>query len=181
MKNVSEIDKNGFFLRNVNLETENEPENWVPFPPPANIPESCAAQWVGRWTVVQPSKMPGVLFLHVDISGGDGMNPIGISNNGTDTFQVTAALRNGIEAGSNIVPYSGEWRIIIRDSQGGIYDQVKVVMTDGILDFLYGTTNPAGVCSMNAADLTEIFEIGNMQYSLRLAKDVEFKVYRDFT
>lgn len=121
------------------------------------------------------------IYLHLSMTDGDGMEPIGIVNNGTDTINVTAALRVSDDIGSPIIPYSKAWRIIIRESGNKIYDQIKVAMVNGVISFNYHTVGAPAICRIDPSDMTETFDIQGDQYLLEVLGNTEFKVYRDFT
>lgn len=121
------------------------------------------------------------IYLNISMADGDEMAPIGIINDGVDTIQITATLRGGQEPAAPVIPYSKEWRIIIRDNENKIYDVVKVAMVAGVISFAYNTANTPAICHIDPADLADVFEINGEKYSLVLSGDVEFKVYRDFT
>lgn len=118
------------------------------------------------------------LWLHVALSGGDGDTPPGIKNDGTDALSVSVALRSGQDPSSPVVPVTGAWRITIRDDTGAIYDVVRITLTDGQANFSYTTTGRTGLCRLDERDLAPL-TAGEATYRLRLARPVEFKVYRE--
>ena len=121
---------------------------------------------------------PPILWLHVSLSGGDSEVPPGIKNDGQDALTVGVALRSGPESDAQIVPASGAWRITLRDDTGAVYDVVKVTLTGGRASFSYTTDGRPGLCRLDERDLAPI-TAGDTTYRLRLARPVEFKVYRE--
>jgi hypothetical protein len=179
---VYELDNNNNFIKEHEIEDFDLTIKSVPFKPPENVPEGCVAHWNGRWTVVKgAAEIIDRVYLHISMAGGDEMIPVGIVNSGTDVIQFTATLRSSKDPDSNEVPYSKEWRIIICDTEGKVYDVLKVAMEDGVINFKYNTVNPPAICHIDPSDMTDLFEFEGVKYALELVGDVEFKVYRDFT
>jgi hypothetical protein len=179
---IYETDNNNNFIKEHEIENFDPTIKSVPFKPPENVPEGYVAHWNGRWTVVKgAAEIIDRVYLHISMAGGDGMIPVGIVNNSTDTIQFTATLRASKDPASEVVPYSKEWRIVVRDTEGKAYDVLKVAMAEGVINLAYNTMNPPAVCNIDPSDMTDLVELEGIQYALEILGDAEFKVYRDFT
>ena len=135
------------------------------------------------------------LYVHVTMSGGDGEDPIGIQNDGTDTCNIHVEIRDGEDpSNSNIVTsISDVWRVNLRKwDNHEVMDIIKIQITNGVADFTYHTTPNAicGVYYVDQADIYETFDVGGQLYSFNLVEQTYagtdcnwpcFKVYRDFT
>jgi len=145
-----------------------------------------------------PSPPPIIpLYVHITMSGGDGEDPIGIINDGTDTCNIHAEIRDGEDpANSNIVTSINEaWRINLRnwaDQTKPVVDIIKIQFTSGVADFTYHTVENAlcGIYYIDPDDIYEVVELGGNQYSFNLINQEYagtdcpwpcFKVFRDFT
>lgn len=135
------------------------------------------------------------LYVHITMSGGDGEDPIGILNDGTDNCTVHTEIRDGEDpSNSNIVTGINEtWRVNLRKwDNHEVLDIVKIKFTNGVSDFQYHTTPNAicGVYYIDPDDIYEVIELGGQKYSFNLINQEYagtdcpwpcFKVYRDFT
>jgi hypothetical protein len=118
------------------------------------------------------------LYLHIDMVDGDGKDPIGIINNGTDSMTVSAAFRYTDSVESPLVTaINEEWRVLIRDNDNSIYDVVLISFTAGLAVFQYTTTNRPAVCTMKESDL-ELIVLGPNTYKLKLVGTPKFTVFR---
>ena len=128
----------------------------------------------------EPQTTPNYLFLHITLTGGDGIDPIGMINDGVDAISISAAFRGTEDPTSNILTMiSGMWRVVIRDSDRLVYDIIGVDFTEGVSTFQYKTTGKPAICKLKEADLNAIpIVIGETVYKIVLANPVEFKVYR---
>jgi len=117
------------------------------------------------------------IFLHIDLSDGDGLSPIGIVNDGANSIHVVATLRQTSDPNSDVIPLSGKWRIPIRDDQGHIYDIILVNVIDGVADFYYSTTHRPAVCHIDEKDF-EPLSYNNELYLIKIVGNTTFKVYR---
>ena len=118
------------------------------------------------------------LYLHVDMVDGDGKTPIGLINNGTDYITITATFRATEDPASTVIEaINDEWRVLIRDNDGLIYDVVLVVFVDGIATMQYKTTNKPALCTMQESDL-ELITLGTDIYKIILINTPRFTVYR---
>ncbi len=123
---------------------------------------------------------PKEVWLHVAITGGDGDDPPGILNDGTDALSITATLRATVDPASPVIPVSGTWRVTVRDDTGAIYDVVKVQMNAGVVSASYTTTSRPAVCELREQDFTPVPDpAGGEPYTVRLAGQAAWKVYRE--
>lgn len=120
------------------------------------------------------------LFAHINVTGGDGNTPIGIVNDGVDSFSINVAIREGEEPDSAIVTSftNMNYRVKIREDSGSIYDIINVNFVDGVSTFNYSTTNKASVCLVQEDDLIPI-NIGSVEYKIGLVGNTEFIIYRN--
>ncbi|MGD8561090.1 MAG: hypothetical protein PVG03_01075 [Desulfarculaceae bacterium] len=135
----------------------------------------------GNITNVEPAPEPATLWLHVDLSGGDGGDPIGIKNDGQDYITVNIALRDGPDPGtSSVAPVNGTWRIPLRDEAGNIWDMVRVTLSNGQLSTQYRTRTGArpALVHLNEADLEDI-EHNGQAHKVRLTETIQINVFRD--
>ena len=132
------------------------------------------------YKIVEEGKQDNFVFLHISFSGGDGMIPLGILNNGQDSIDVDITLRKDINPESDIIPVSGTWRIVIRNQDGQVYDIIRVTLTDGISKISYTTTNPPAICKVEEKDFEKL-RIDNNEFSIKIIGNPIFKVYRDVT
>ena len=115
------------------------------------------------------------VFLHISLTDGDGLKPIGITNDGVSKIHVT--LRQTSDPKSDVILLSGKWRIPIRDDRGHIYDMILVNLVDGVTEFDYTITHRPAICKIDENDF-EIIEISGVKYKVRIVGDNIFKVYR---
>ncbi|GEM_PF-4165578 len=127
-----------------------------------------------------PATPESYLFLHINLSDGDGIDPIGMLNDGTDTISISAAFRETEDPASNILAMiNGMWRVVIRDSDRLVYDIIGVNFVNGMASFSYKTTNRPAICKLHESDLNALpIIIGETEYKIVLVNPVEFKVYR---
>jgi len=127
-----------------------------------------------------PGETPNYLFLHIDLSDGDGIDPIGMLNNGIDTISIAAAFRETEDPASAVLTViNGMWRVVIRDSDNLVYDIIGVNFTNGESNFQYTTSNKAAICTIKESDLNAIpIVMGETTYKIKLVNPVTFKVYR---
>jgi hypothetical protein len=133
--------------------------------------------WVYTGTTFSGASGPNEIWLHTNLSGGDEKTPIGILNNDTQTLTVSGTLRETNSIESNIVDVDDEWRILLRDSDGNIYDIFLVTFTNGITTFDYTTDLRPAVVIINESDFHTI-DFGGTDYTVKIAEEVLFKVYR---
>jgi hypothetical protein len=118
------------------------------------------------------------LYLHIGMVDGDEKEPIGIKNDGTDYMTVTATFRVGASPTSDVVAaINDEWRVLIRDNDGSIYDVILVAFVNGISTFVYKTTNRPAVCTMKESDL-EMITLGPNIYKMKFVSEPQFTIYR---
>ncbi len=125
-----------------------------------------------------PQEQTPCVCLHVEISGGDGGDPPGISNDGVDSLSVSAVFRATEDSNSDIVEdVNITRRINIRDDKNNVANIIKISFAAGICNFSYATARAAGLFHIAQADFTE--KINGV--SIKLIGDTQFKVYEDYT
>ena len=118
------------------------------------------------------------LYYHMTISGGDNMEPPGIQNNGSDEVNVDVTVRVGPSDTDDIATtFAGPFRVLMRDSDGGVYDIIKIVFSAGTCNFDYSTTGDAAIVSLKASDLDNT--AGPVKLVANIVGDNEFKVFRN--
>lgn len=127
-----------------------------------------------------PQATPSYLFLHIALTDGDGIDPIGMINDGVDAISISAAFRETEDPASNILAMiNGMWRVVIRDSDRLVYDIIGVNFVNGMASFSYKTTNRPAICKLHESDLNALpIVFGETEYKIVLVNPVEFKVYR---
>jgi hypothetical protein len=134
----------------------------------------------GRYEKIQtPMVSVSELFIHLGMTDGDGREPLGIKNNGTDILGIVATFRQSADPVSPVIEaITGlSWRVTIRNEAGRIYDIVDVAFVNGVASFNYTTTGNPDICSIRESDFDQI-ELGGTTYVLKLVGDSTFKVYR---
>lgn len=118
------------------------------------------------------------LYLHSEMAGGDGKDPIGILNDDSSTLSISAAMRFSSDPNSDIVTaFNGEWRIKIRDESDMIYDIITVEFINGESVINYTTKNKAAECYISEDDFDPV-EYNGVIYSVRMVDDISFIVYK---
>lgn len=131
------------------------------------------------------------IWYHIDATGGDGQNPIGIRNDGVDALNITATARSSQDPASAIRLINDTFRMEIRTQDGYVYDVVLITFVDGIGTLVYTDDAPKGnTLTLSMADGAEcqINEDGSVNtppfvdelqvYSIHLAGETQFIVYR---
>ncbi len=162
------------------------PEDIQVWPVPAGQEDAYRAAALEAMTVrrddqgqITAVELPRQLWLHLDISGGDGDDPPGIKNDGAHALAISAALRASEDPDSPLVEVDGDWRITIRDDTGAIYDVVKVSMTSGRVTISYTTSARPALCRLDESDFAPLPDpAGGAPYTIRLAGQTRWKVYR---
>lgn len=137
-------------------------------------------------TDVQPAPDPPTLYIHTTLTGGI-QSPSGtlyLKNDGVDTLQVHAELRDGPDpAASNAVTQlegqdiSAMWALeLVNLDTGALADTPLVQMSAGVIDVNYTTT--IAPCEVELAE-DRLQPIGD--YQLKLAQPVRFKIVRALT
>lgn len=132
----------------------------------------------GQVASVEPAPGLPEVYLHFGITGGDGMDPPGIINDGADALTVDISLRGGPGAADPVIPVSGIWRVAVRDEGGDIYDVVKVAVAGGQATVSYTSSQRPAICKLEQRDLDTV-ESGGVTYRVVLAGDTAFRVYRE--
>lgn len=120
---------------------------------------------------------PRELHVSCEISGGDGLDPPGIVNDGID--QVTIAITVQTDDGQ-VVPLNGVWRIPIMGASGEIEDMVRIRLRDGMATLNYRTDAKPGIYTISEDNFDEV-NLNGKSYKIRLQKPVVIKVYRDLS
>jgi len=120
------------------------------------------------------------LYLHITLTDGDGIDPIGMLNDGVDAISISAAFRQTADPASAVLTMiTGMWRVVIRDSDNLVYDIIGVEFINGVASFPYTSTNRPAICKLHESDLNALpIIIGETEYKIVLVNPVEFKVYR---
>ena len=148
-------------------------EPWI------NIPEEDLVKIGDRLTY----ETRNYLYLHVALVGGDGRSdPIGIANDGVETINVVATLRQDEEVESSVLEsISGDFRIILRHSSGDEFSTIKVAMDAGVIRFPFKTTSSmTGLVNILSSDMTKTFSLDGKEYRLKIVGDTQSKVYENF-
>jgi len=119
------------------------------------------------------------LYIHLEMTDGDGREPIGIKNDGVDGLSVVATFRQSEDPESSVLTsVTGmSWRVTIRDISNQVYDIVDVTFTNGVSSFVYTTSDKPAICYIREYDLEKV-TFGDTEYTLKLVGDTTFKVYR---
>ena len=130
--------------------------------------------------VYTPPTGPTPLHLHITLTDGDGIDPIGMLNDGVDAISISAAFRQATDPASAVLTMiTGMWRVVIRDSDNLVYDIIGVNFINGVASFPYTTTNRPAICKLHESDLNALpIIIGETEYKIVLVNPVEFKIYR---
>ncbi len=123
------------------------------------------------------------IYMHITISGGDEKVPPGIENNGTDTLIFDCKFRTGESQESDVITdITGvNFRTPIRDDSGKIYDLRSIPIVNGAVKFEYKTSKGTGIFHIDESDFTHEVNLGDTNYSIRLANEIIFKVYDKVT
>ena len=113
------------------------------------------------------------IYLHLNLSGGDGEEIPGIANDGTESITVTAALRLGSEEDSDIIALDFSIRVNILDNNNTIVDIIKVNFVSGECSFNYTTTGNRGDYR-----ISDVYDGQLNGYSVKVLGDLNFKVYK---
>ena len=123
-------------------------------------------------------------YVHFDISGGDGNDPIGIYSDGSNSASITVTIRESEDPSSNIITDINEtWRVSIRkEDTREVVDVIGVSFTNGQATFNYSAP-PTGICGVYYVDDEDIYkeyEISQDNWvSFNLVDIPQIKVYRN--
>jgi hypothetical protein len=128
-----------------------------------------------------PAPAPNYLYIIGTVSGGDGMSPVGILNDGS-TSATIALIVSSSPSAPTAVALSGTWRIPIRDSSGNIRDIILMTITNGVASLTYSmgsTAAPAmpGNLSILESDFGPVV-VSGVTYTLKLVNPLNLIVYR---
>lgn len=135
----------------------------------------------GQVVSIEAKPETPALYLVCFITDADGQDPPGLVNDGVDSVIFNAHLE--AEDGT-LIPVNNFWRIVVRDEDGKLYDQVGITMTDGVAAATYTTTGPpAKGIHLDEIDLNEVPVVvpglGNCRVVIR--ENINFKVYRNLS
>ena len=104
--------------------------------------------------------MEPCIYAHVTLTGGDGAEPIGLANSGTDwrIVQVAVALRQGPKPTDPLVEVSQAWRMRLRDDQGQVRHIKRVALTSGQAGFEFSVADgfPPGDLRLSEQDFEQV-------------------------
>jgi len=120
------------------------------------------------------------IYLHLSVTGGDGKEPIGVLNDGTDSINVTCTFRKTSDPVSDILTaITGlSRRVTVRKDTGECYDIFSITFVDGISSFAYKTTLDPAICEIKESDFLPVDSGYEVPYIINLIGDNTFKVYR---
>lgn len=142
-------------------------------------------------TVVETAEIPAAednsikyLYAHIEFSGGDGLDPIGIETSEGDDLAITVTIMDGEDSdtANTVTALSGKWRFTLRNEAGGIYDVIGATFSEGVAAVTYKGTRaekrgPA-IVSFLESDLTTA-SVGDVEYKFHIVGDTTFKAYED--
>ena len=117
------------------------------------------------------------IYLHSSFTGGDGMDPVGIKNDGSDSFAAAFALRETSDPESDILNVSKTLRIAIRDTDHNVVDMVKLPFSSGEASGNYKTTTTPGHYGFHQDDFG-VMNVGGNDYRIIVVGDCNFVVFR---
>lgn len=131
------------------------------------------------------------IWYHIDATGGDGKNPAGIRNDGTDALNITITARETEDPESPVRGINDDFRMEIRTSDGYVYDVLLVSFVNGVGSLTYTDDAPKGntlTVSIPEGLVVQINDDGTVNvppfaekkqvYSVYLAGETQFIVYR---
>ncbi len=131
------------------------------------------------------------VWYHIDATGGDGQNPAGIQNNGTDALTITVTAKETEDIESPVRLINDTFRMEIRTQDGYVYDVVLITFVNGIGTIVYTDDAPKGntlILSVAEGLYVQINPDGSVNvppfndeqqgYSVHLAGETQFIVYR---
>lgn len=128
-------------------------------------------------TPPEEAEEPQYIYLHLDITDGDGQVPPGIANDGTDYLTVTGAVRATAESDSPLVPISGPWRVTVANLDTGLpYTFLMLTLTSGQFSVRYSTTGAPARITIRDDDFAP-FEFAGQSYQVRVVGSPVFWVY----
>ena len=128
-----------------------------------------------------------LVYLHIEMSGGDSKTPIGIVNDptvsGLGTMTVTYSLKDGPESTDSILSIGEDmsWRIPIKTIDGAEYETIKIDLIDGQENSFNYSVESAGAKTATCQILEcyfEPIEISSESYKVIIVGDTTFRIYR---
>jgi hypothetical protein len=147
----------------------------------ARLPDLTATVEGGVVTALNPPPEPNQVWLHIALTGGDGDDPIGAANSGTEERELTAAItvRAAQDAASQILPLTGRWRIRFRRDTGEIYAIRRVQITNGQASIPFSVDDGAPEAELHIQESDfEPVTVGETTYTVRLASPVNIVVFK---
>lgn len=134
------------------------------------------------WAPVPPPPVVRIkVFIHVDITGGDGEVPPGINKNNVDFVSITFTLRETENPASAVkTAISRNWQVKLRDQDGNLYDYLQVAFVNGVATIQYTATRP-GVVSIFKEDVSDIISGAEVTLVPSASTSPMLKVYNDLT
>lgn len=125
--------------------------------------------------------LPIPLYVHVNISGGDGKYPVGIPNDTTSTCLIDVSIRTGTDSTSPIFPVTSDWRVNLRSvNTNSVVDMILVSLINGQASINY--KSDVGMISeeiyLSSDDVYEQFENNGIVYKFELVSEPHIKLYR---
>lgn len=118
-------------------------------------------------------EVPEFINVEVNITGGDGMTPRGISIDDPDGLTISFALfYNGQQA-----PIDGLWRISIRDINGNVVDVIRVNVNQGSGSVVFKPLQ-TGILVIRDNDFEPISLPDGKTLPVKLEQPITIKVYR---
>lgn len=123
---------------------------------------------------------PNEMFFVLTATGGDGQDPIGVDENGTNPIQIRGILKDAVD--NPVASLDGSrWRISIRASDGQVWDIIMVKFVGAEVAFQYKPSPkmPCGDYEVSGLDFAPV-EVLGASFFVRLVPDpFRFKVYRE--
>lgn len=128
--------------------------------------------------VIEGAPSLGFVYLHVALTGGDGMDPPGIDVDLTDTLTANATFRETADITSAAIPVNDSFRIGIFDVFDGLARVIKVQFISGVMaPILIGSKGVTGYFTLLESDLTTKI----MGKTIKLVGQYKFKIFEDAT
>jgi hypothetical protein len=131
------------------------------------------------WNPISETFDNNLLYIHIKMTDGDGMYPIGMINDGVSSINVQIIFRTGKSINDPIFTEMTDksLKIKFRNSLGAIYDSFLIPFISGVATFNYTTTNSPDTLSFQEYDFMPIL-FGEIYYPMKVIGDTEFEVYR---
>lgn len=136
------------------------------------------AHYPGRYALVpEPEPVdPDYILAEIELSGGDGLVPVGILNDGLASFNATITLKS--KAGAAL-PVTGPFRVPVRRMDGSIKEVVLVQFVAGVATCAYSSSGETGYYQIEERDFDPVAVAPGVSWPVRLSGDSRFKIYRE--